>query len=506
MNELIVRKSFLSYDLPVIADFSHKIDLSTQSCAYSEQCLIEANNDVQAVQFWLAQYSHKNTTYLTYKRESDRLLLWCVHEAGKTFGQLKVEDVSKYIEFLSNPPKRWCTTVGAIRSSGYGVGKWRPFLGPLSDSARNTAIRVINSLLNFLVDANYLRANPLRLIKQRGKFDVKCEDYKYSVWSKILDDNEWQALQQALKEMPEATIFEKDNKKRCQFIFACMYLMGLRISEVAGSTWNAFKFHQGAWWFFVRGKGDKLGHIPVNEQLLTIIKNYRIYLGKSVLPDESDTQHLVISKQTSRPLSIKQLYSLIKAIGLQAAKKFNSGSISHTKLQALSPHSLRHLSASHQDRAGIAMTMIQENLRHSSLNTTKIYVHADDMLRHEAMEKIQLTLSEQSTDTSLKGVELSIALSGSNVCTSYALEQFLQVIETKIFNNVKWRRFNSNLASVLKEYEHASKFGQEYKIQYVINDCDTENRHLFENVKVSIVREAEIRLLTAVVFFNEEMC
>lgn len=491
MNDLIIRSRFAPQDLPVIAGFVHKIDLHTQSCAYSEPCLIEANNDVEAVQSWLAQYSDKNTTYLTYKRESDRLLLWCVHEAGKSLGQLKVEDLSQYIEFLSKPPKRWCTTVGGIRSSGHGRDKWRPFLGPLSDSARNTAIRVINSLLNFLVDASYLRANPLRLIKQRGKFDTKAEDYKYSVWSKILDDNEWQALQQVLKDMPESSAFERDNKKRCQFIFACMYLMGLRISEVAGSTWNAFKFHQGAWWFFVRGKGDKLGHIPVNEQLLTIVKNYRIFLGKSALPSEDDTQHLIISKQTSRQLSIKQIYSLIKSIGLQAAQKFEDGSISNTKLQALSPHSLRHLSASHQDRAGISMSMIQENLRHSSINTTKIYVHADDMVRHEEMDKIQLSLSVQDQDATVNDLELTINLSGTNVCTSYALEQFLQVIETKIFINFKWRRLN-DLESILQEYAQTSKFGLGCKIRYLISDCD--HLAIVECCKEKIIREAEIRL------------
>lgn len=495
MNDLIVRSRFASLDLPVIAGFIHKIDLRTQSCAYSEQCLIEANNDVQAVAAWLVQYSHKNTTYLTYKRESDRLLLWCVHEAGKTLGQLKRDDLSLYIEFLSSPPARWCTTVGGIRTSGYGIGKWRPFLGPLSNSARNTALRVVNSLLNFLVDASYLRANPLRLIKQRGKFDTKAEDYKYSVWAKILDDNEWQALQQVLKDMPETTAFDKDNKKRCQFLFACMYLLGLRISEVAGSTWNAFKFHQGAWWFFVKGKGDKLGHIPVNEQLLTLVKNYRIYLGKSPLPKETDRQYLIISKKTKRPLSIKQIYSLIKAVGLQAAEKFEEGSNSYTKLQGLSPHSLRHLSASHQDKAGISMNMIQENLRHSSIHTTKIYVHADDMARSAAMEKIGLDIRSDSVDLVDKNVELSIALKGTSVCTSYALAQLLQVIETKIFSGIKWYRVNDSLDTILREYAQASSIGGWYKIKYVFSDC--EDRNIINQYQANIIREAEIRLFTA---------
>jgi len=92
MNELIVRTRLSSHNLPVIAGFEYKINLFTQSTAYSEQCLIDANNDLQAVDIWLEQYSHKNTTYLTYKRESNRLLLWCAHEVGKTLGQLKAKD------------------------------------------------------------------------------------------------------------------------------------------------------------------------------------------------------------------------------------------------------------------------------------------------------------------------------------------------------------------------------------------------------------------------------
>jgi len=494
MNELIIRSRFSAQELPVITSFEHKIDLFTQSCSYSEQCLIAANNDVQAVQSWLSQYSHKNTTYLTYKRESDRLLLWCVYEVGKTLGQLQLEDLSRYIEFLSNPSHRWCTTVGGIRASGYGRGKWRPFLGPLSDSARNTAIRVINSLLNFLVDASYLRANPLRLIKQHSKFNIKAEEYKYSVWSKILDDSEWQVLQQVLQDMPETTVFDKDNKMRTQFIFACLYLMGLRISEVAGSIWNAFKLHQGAWWFFVRGKGDKLGHIPVNEQLLTIIKNYRVYLGKNPLPNENDRQYLIVSKKTKRPLSIKQIYSLIKAVGLQAAEKFDPKSSSYMKLQALSPHSLRHLSASHQDRAGISMNMIQENLRHSSIHTTKIYVHADDMARSAAMEKIGLDIQSDGVEELDKSIELSINLKGTSVCTNYALEQLLHVIEKKIFSGVKWRRLNDNLDIILQEYTQASSVGSGYKIKYVFSDCS--DRSIVNSYQASVMREAEIRLFT----------
>lgn len=474
--------------LTIIRDFVTKVDICSASKPYSVECLIDANNDLQAVQSWLMQYAHKNTTFLTYKRESHRLLLWCIHEIGKTLGELKTEDFSKYILFLGNPPDKWCS----VKRS-----KHRPFVGPLSNSARITAIRVINSLINYLVAAGYLRANPLALIKQHSKFNISSEEYKYTVWSKILNDSEWQALQSTLQEMPESTPHERDNKIRTQFIFSCLYLLGLRISELANSTWNTFKFHQDAWWFFVKGKGDKLGHIPVNSQLLDFIKNYRSYLGKTELPTESDMQHLIVSKKTGRPLSVKQIYCLIKNIGMQAANKFENETISYKKLLALSPHSLRHLSASHQDKAGISMGMIQENLRHSSINTTKIYIHADDMARNLAMDKITMNLKASDLKQFSQDSILTISLAGSNVCTVYSLEKFLYSVENRVFTTLQWSRLNGELDLIKKEYTHANSFGIEYKIQYKITNCN--DMSILAGFISCINREAEIRLLRATV-------
>lgn len=473
----------------VISNLVAKVSLISSSAPYSKECMLNANNDLQAIREWLNQYMHKDTTYKTYKRESDRLILWCTYEAGKKLGELNTADLTSYIFFLANPPDRWCTTVANIRNSGHGGSKWRPFLGPLSDSAKRTAIRVINSLFNYLVDSFYLKANPLKLIKQYNKFNIKSDEYKYQVWSKILDDNEWLALQQALQNMPDNTSLEIDNKIRMQFIIACLYLLGLRVSELANSTWNNFKFHQGSWWFFVRGKGDKLGHIPVNEQLLLIIKKYRVYLKKTEFPQENDTDNLIMSKKTSRALSIKQIYSIIKNLGQIAAKQFSAESISFKKLCAMSPHTLRHLSASHQERAGISMNMIQANLRHSSLHTTKIYMHTDDVARSSAMDKIKLTIPITIPQSENK-VDLSIQISGNNVCGEYSLKQLLQIIEGKILQCFTWSSSCNDHDALISEYQRVSIVGGFVIIKYSIA-CTLEDA---ERIKSAISREADIRL------------
>jgi site-specific recombinase XerD len=89
-------------------------------------------------------------------------------------------------------------------------------------------------------------------------------------------------------------------------------------------------------------------------------------------------------------LTSRQLSSIIKEIAETAAAAFPTDSLSHKKLKRLSPHWLRHLSASRQDLAGMAFTNIKSNLRHQNEQTTRIYVHADDDARHKDMEKLRL--------------------------------------------------------------------------------------------------------------------
>lgn len=51
-------------------------------------------------------------------------------------------------------------------------------------------------------------------------------------------------------------------------------------------------------------------------------------------------------------------------------------------LRRASTHWLRHTAASHQADAGTDLRHIQKNLRHTSIETTAIYLHAEDDARH----------------------------------------------------------------------------------------------------------------------------
>ncbi len=281
-----------------------------------EQCQIRASNDYEAILCWLNEYRHKATTYRSYQKETERLLLWCVCQYGKLFSSLDRNDFEAYFNFLDNPQpvERWCSPRGkkALR----GSADWKPFEGPLSKAAKETAIVIINSLINYLVYARYLAFNPLGLMRNKLGNGRNGEEQRIKVWERILEVDEWEAMLETLEAMPEETANERKDKERLKFLVAILYFLGLRIHELETHTWGAFRKVQGAWWFFVRGKGDKEAKIPVNGELLQTIIRYRQHFlnGLPELPEAHETGPMIQSTRNGKPITARQM-NRIKRFG-----------------------------------------------------------------------------------------------------------------------------------------------------------------------------------------------
>ncbi len=312
-----------------------KIDLRVASEPQSKNCYILANNDLEAIQVWVQQFKDTPTTMRAYQKEAERLLLWCAFEKGLAIGDLKAEHFEEYFNFLQNPPSSWLSSKGQLRAERYTI-HWRPLAGSLKKTSLLFAVRVINGLMNYLVDAKYLTANPIKLIKKYRNLSIDQEEQKYKVWARMLEADEWSAVQDALQNLPEKTQKEQQYKTRTQLLFALLYLLGLRIHEVANASWASFRKLNDSWWFFVKGKGGKLGHVPVNDQLLSIIKIYRLSLNKNSLPTEDELEAVLISSKTRKPLSVRQLFADVKAIGKLAALQFKDNPQKQQKLESLS--------------------------------------------------------------------------------------------------------------------------------------------------------------------------
>ncbi len=469
-----------------------RLDLKKHSKPWSEYCQIEASNDVEAVIKWLEEHEHNKNTYTAYRREALRFLFWCGYVQGKALGELKKEDLEAYFMFLKQPPKAWC----AKESVNHNHKTWRPFKGLLSHSAFMTAVRILSSLFNYLVQAEYLRANPIKLIKKYKKLTIDKEKRKREVWKRILNQDEWDAVQNVLISLPERTAFEVDNKMRTQFLFAILYFFGLRIHEVVNHSWGDFEQKSnGQWWFCVKGKGDKTRRVSVNDQLLEFIKSYRTYLKKPVFPEETETEHLLVSQRTENPLKITQLYSLVKRVGEEAAKAFPEEPQKQKKLRKFSPHWMRHLSASHQDKLGFSITMMMDNLGHASRETTQIYVHAEDDERFNQMQKMTMKVEPNIIQQNKKivGIEYQLRLAKGPINKVMGLSRVLAGIE-QVFKGCEWLRVGEEEHILFDKVKAQGAQGEKIELTYRVS-----SKEVIEAPNVwaeALKRQCEIWLFT----------
>ena len=475
-----------------------KIDLTVATRPQHTNCYILAENDVEAVKVWVQQFKDTSTTQRAYQKEAERLLLWCTFEKGLALSDLKAEHFEEYFNFLQNPPNNWLGSKKELRAERYSI-KWWPLVAPLKKSSLLFAVRVISCLMNYLVEAKYLKSNPIKLIKKYRERTIDLEDQKYKVWARMLEVDEWDAVQEALQELPEVAPKEQRFKTRTQLLFGSLYLLGLRIHEVAQATWGSFRKLNGNWWFFVKGKGGKLGQVPVNDQLLSMIKIYRLSLQKMPLPAEDELEPIFLSNRKDLmyiPLSVRQLFSDVKYIGKLAALKFQDP-LKKKKLASLSPHWLRHLSASHQDLAGISGTIIQANHRHGSYSTTQIYLHAPDQLRAQSMNKIHMAIEPKlypKEEVNCNRTKIQLSLVGSSLGGIESLTRLIASIENNILIDFKWIRVGEliEISEIVNKYEKIKNFKQPLQIRYEL-DSLIEGEKL-KYLKTAILREADIRL------------
>lgn len=362
--------------------------------ARDRQCQINATNDYEAIHCWLNEYRAKPTTFRTYQKEAERFLLWAVFRQGKALSSLDRDDFETYFKFLDDPQPRekWCGKVKGNRSAR-GGNDWRPFTGPLSHTAKMTAMSVLDSLFNYLVDACYLSFNPLLLMRRRTRRSPLVSS-AINLEERILTLEEWHAMLDVMENLPENTIEARHEKERLIFIIIILYFLGLRVSELISHSWNAFRKIEDEWWFYVYGKGDKVGRIPVNEGLLRAIVRYRAFLKKAPYPTSNETESLITSFRTRDALTARHINKLLKKLALETGKKFRNKPDTVLKFKKFSAHWLRHLSASMQDRVGISFKHIRANHRHENDETTRRYVHALDHERHEDMQKLKLRIEK----------------------------------------------------------------------------------------------------------------
>lgn len=381
----------LSDQLPAVIESSALSGQHGSNRSTSGVRQISADTDLEAVQLWLAEYATSSHTLKSYRKEAVRLLLWSTQRIGKPLSSLTREDLLAYEAFLRAPSQDWIDPT--LPRHG---GQRRLMEGPLSASSVRQAMGILSGLFHYLVEAGYLAGNPLAL-RRRSRGEAQAQ--RRVAIERYLDHALWQQMLTFIESMPKNTSREQQHYERVRWVFRLLYESALRISEVASATTKDLIQRRGRWWLRVIGKGGVQGDVPISDQLMADFERYCKFHGLPVVWSGHRAMPLVLSVAGRAELALTPtaIYLVVKQTFRQAADAIGESNPSGADtLRRASPHWLRHTAATHQADAGTDIRYIQKNLRHASIETTAIYLHAEDDARHST-----------STGTAIKNAGLN---------------------------------------------------------------------------------------------------
>jgi len=349
---------------------------------------IAAQTDIDALKAWLARFLDTRTTFDSYRKESERLLLWATIELQKPLSSLTHEDLLVYQRFLGNPQPADHWVMKSGRKWSRFEPDWRPFAGPLAPTSQRQAIIILNTMFSWLVNAGYLAGNPLSLSRQRQR------KAKPRI-TRFLDDELWREVKTTIETMPRETDREREHYFRVRWLFSLLYLCGLRISEVIHNTMGGFFVRRDSegedrWWLEITGKGEKTRLVPATAELMVELTRYRRENGLSPYPLPGELTPLLLpigGKQ--RALTRSAVHLIVKEVFSRTAARIRERGIEFERLASLvedaSAHWMRHTAGSNMANS-MDLRNVRDNLGHSSISTTNTYLHTEDDQRHKETE------------------------------------------------------------------------------------------------------------------------
>lgn len=359
------------------------------------------DTDYDAIMEWLTNFEDSPHTHRAYRREAERLYVWCLCILGKPISSLNRNDLARYEAFLEDPrpSEAWCGKKESRTSE-----HWRPFEKPLKPDSRRHAMNVCNALLSYLADGNYIEANPMVMIRRR-KRRMRGRSQQKNKLERYLEPALWNHVLAFVEKMPTKTKGQRNRCERYRYLLALLYELAPRVHEVAAGNMGDIRQVRGKWWWKVSGKGreeDDYDYVPVTNNTLSALARYRAYIGlKPSLPLPDDDAPLFPAIDGKTRVTANAVYRTVKKIMTQAAKGLPKADAE--KLRAASTHWLRHTRLTHLADAGIKLRYIQAMARHAKINTTTEYLHENMDNLHEVVEssKLSETVANQTQEGGL---------------------------------------------------------------------------------------------------------
>ncbi len=189
-------------------------------------------------------------------------------------------------------------------------------------------ISTLSSFYRYLYTQGAVAVNPMLGVERPR---IKNQELKYLKHSQVI---------RLLNTIPEG---------RDRLIVRLIYATGVRVSELSAISVEDIDFEEQT--IRVKGKGDKVRTVFVDEETLQDIERF---VGNTI------EGPLFLGQQGNHisPRTVQHIFRQYAPAGI-------------------TPHKIRHSYASELYRRSRNLRVVQENLGHSSIKTTEIYLHTD---------------------------------------------------------------------------------------------------------------------------------
>ena len=247
--------------------------------------------------------------------------------------------------------------------------------------ASKSAIRKLEffkRLLDFGYETQFYKAHLStwisKPVSKKGHYIIEETRSEYSqtrVQVRELTQKDAEYLISFFPKVVKATKNQEQLEKRNLLIGYLLYTTGLRASELLSLNWGSFRYNrQGFIYADVIGKGGKPRTIPVKEETVNLLFDYRRSLGESVEINPYDTSPLFYAlynrnepDQHKKRLSYPSLYKIVKEAVHLAGKE-----------QSVSPHWFRHTFVTMLLENDVPLAVVKDWAGHSDISTTNIYL------------------------------------------------------------------------------------------------------------------------------------
>lgn len=378
-----------------------------------------ALDDKHAIELWLAAKATNPNTLRSYRKNAERLLLWCYFERQATFPELTAEDAIHYRAWLNDlgrrspeewagagwklPAEAWIGPRGAKRHSA----EWRPFDGALSEGSVAQDLLTVRSLFEFLADGRVVQINPFKLLGKRATSRPAVDELTDQFTGRSFTMAEWHHVVDGL-----GVEGCSDLERRLVLVLWLGFACGLRASEMLSLTLGSIMLGE-VWRLKVIGKGDKVRNVPlpspVRDMLLAYLQSVGVQpdevvrVARAPKDDKARMEPLLRSRRGRRrvggpaptqPLRYTALYESLKEhLAKRGSELALTDPVAASKFREASTHWLRHTCATLALKDGVPLNAVQRLLGHASLTTTSTYVTEHEEALMAAMEKFVVRAS-----------------------------------------------------------------------------------------------------------------